>query len=105
MLKEVYLHQRSSLLIFFAVQKALFLREFSMRFSVSKSGLFWTFFEPFFQVFVMVLIKVLLFGTAGGNFDFAAFLALNFTAYNLKIFLQNLWVHLKPTKHSLSTNK
>jgi len=83
MLKEVYLNQRSSLLIFFAVQKALFLREFSMRFSVSKSGLFWTFFEPFFQVFVMVLIKVLLFGTAGGDFDFAAFLALNFTAYNL----------------------
>jgi len=77
------LNQRSSLLIFFAVQKALFLREFSMRFSVSKSGLFWTFFEPFFQVFVMVIIKVLLFGTSGENFDFAAFLALNFTAYNL----------------------
>jgi len=75
--------KRSSLLIFFAVQKALFLREFSMRFSVSKSGLFWTFFEPFFQVFVMVIIKVLLFGSAGENFDFAAFLALNFTAYNL----------------------
>jgi len=54
-----------------------------MRFSVSKSGLFWTFFEPFFQVFVMVIIKVLLFGRGGENFDFAAFLALNFTAYNL----------------------
>jgi len=77
------MEKRSSLLIFFAVQKALFLREFSMRFSVSKSGLFWTFFEPFFQVFVMVIIKVLLFGSSGGNFDFAAFLALNFTAYGL----------------------
>jgi len=53
-----------------------------MRFSVSKSGLFWTFFEPFFQVFVMVIIKMLLFGSSEGNFDFAAFLALNFTAYN-----------------------
>jgi len=82
MLKEIYLNQRSSLLIFFAVQKALFLREFAMRFSVSKSGLFWTFFEPFFQVFVMVIIKVLLFGKSGENFDFAAFLALNFTAFN-----------------------
>ena len=76
------MNQRSSLLIFFAVQKALFLREFAMRFSVSKSGLFWTFFEPFFQVFVMVIIKVLLFGKSGENFDFAAFLALNFTAFN-----------------------
>ena len=77
------MNQRSSLAIFFAVQKALFLREFGMRFSVSKSGLFWTFFEPFFQVFVMVIIKVLLFGRATDNFDFAVFLALNFTAYNL----------------------
>jgi len=75
--------KRNSFQIFVNVQKALFLREFSMRFSVRKSGLFWTFFEPFFQVFVMVIIKVLLFGSTRGNFDFAAFLALNFTAYNL----------------------
>jgi len=75
--------KRSSLLIFFAVQKALFFREFSMRFSVSKSGVFWTFFEPFFQVLVMIIIKVFLFGRGGENIDFAAFLALNFTAYNL----------------------
>jgi len=54
-----------------------------MRFSVSKSGLFWTFFEPFMQVFIMVIIKVVIFGKAGDNFDFAAFLALNFTAYNM----------------------
>jgi len=75
--------QRNSLIIFFAVQKALFLREFSMRFSISKSGIFWTFFEPFFQVLVMVIIKVYLFGRGGGNIDFVAFLALNFTAYGL----------------------
>ncbi len=74
---------RKPLQIFLAVQKALFLRELGMRFSVSKSGLFWTFFEPFMQVLVMVLIKVVLFGKAGDNFDFAAFLALNFTAYNM----------------------
>jgi len=91
--------QRSSLLIFFAVQKALFLREFSMRFSVSKSGLFWTFFEPFFQVFVMVLIKVSLFGRSADNFDFAAFLALNFTAYNL---FKNI---LKKSMASFKANK
>ena len=74
---------RKPLQIFLAVQKALFLRELSMRFSVSKTGLFWTFFEPFMQVFVMVIIKVLLFGNMGSTFDFAVFLALNFTAYNM----------------------
>jgi len=74
---------RKPLQIFLSVQKALFLRELGMRFSVSKSGLFWTFFEPFMQVFVMVIIKIILFGKAGDNFDFAAFLALNFTAYNM----------------------
>jgi len=74
---------RKPLQIFLAVQKALFLRELGMRFSVSKTGLFWTFFEPFMQVFIMVFIKIILFGKAGDNFDFAAFLALNFTAYNM----------------------
>jgi len=69
--------------IFLAVEKALFLRELGMRFSVGKSGLFWTFFEPFMQVLVMVLIKMMLFGSATDTFDFAAFLALNFTAFNL----------------------
>jgi capsular polysaccharide transport system permease protein len=74
---------RSPIRIFLAVQKALFIRELSMRFSTSKSGLFWTFFEPFMQVLAMVLVKLLLFGRASDNFDFAAFLALNFTVYNL----------------------
>ncbi len=74
---------RKPLNIFFAVQKALFLRELSMRFSMSKTGIFWTFFEPFMQVFIMVLIKVLLFGKSNANLDFTAFLALNFTAFNM----------------------
>ena len=75
--------KRNAFQIFLAVQKALFLRELTMRFSVSKTGVFWTFFEPFIQVFIMVFIKLFLFGNAGDNFDFAAFLALNFTAFNL----------------------
>ena len=75
--------KRNAFQIFLAVQKALFLRELTMRFSVSKTGVFWTFFEPFVQVLVMVLIKVLFFGNAISNFDFVAFLALNFTAFNL----------------------
>ena len=75
--------KRNAFQIFLAVQKALFLRELTMRFSVSKTGVFWTFFEPFVQVLIMVLIKVLLFGRATDNFDFATFLALNFTAFNL----------------------
>lgn len=73
---------RKPLQIFLAVQKALFLRELSMRFSVSKTGLFWTFFEPFMQVFVMVLVKMLIF-SGSGNFDFAVFLSINFIAYNM----------------------
>jgi capsular polysaccharide transport system permease protein len=75
--------ERNSFQIFLAVQRALFLRELSMRFSMSKTGVFWTFFEPFTQVMVMVLIKILLFGRENDNFDFAVFLALNFTAFNL----------------------
>ncbi len=74
---------RKPLHIFLAVQKALFLRELGMRFSVSKTGLFWTFFEPFMQIIIFVLIKVILFGRAAENFDFAVFLALNFTAFNM----------------------
>jgi len=54
-----------------------------MRFSVSRIGLFWTFFQPFFQVLLFVLIKVFLFGRSSENFDFAVFLALNFTAFNM----------------------
>ncbi len=75
--------QRNYIQIFLAVQKALFLRELNMRFSVSRMGLFWTFFQPFFQVVLFVLIKVFLFGRTSENFDFAVFLALNFTAFNM----------------------
>jgi len=74
---------RKPLQIFLAVQQALFLRELNMRFSTSKMGLFWTFFEPFFQILVFVVIKTFLFGDASSNFDFAVFIALNFTAYNM----------------------
>jgi capsular polysaccharide transport system permease protein len=74
---------RSSLKIFFAVQNALFLRELSMRFSSGRMGMFWTFFEPFFQIFIFVLIKMVLFGSGESSFDFAVFLALNFTAFNM----------------------
>jgi capsular polysaccharide transport system permease protein len=54
-----------------------------MRFSVSRIGLFWTFFEPFFQVLIFVIIKIFFFGQLSNNFDFAVFLALNFTAFNM----------------------
>jgi capsular polysaccharide transport system permease protein len=74
--------KRSSFKIFLAVQNALFLRELNMRFSAGQLGLFWTFFEPFLQILVFILIKIILFGS-NTNFDFAVFLALNFTAFNL----------------------
>jgi len=62
---------------------ALFFRELNMRFSSGRMGLFWTFFEPFFQILIFVLIKIALFGKNSSDFDFAVFLALNFTAFNL----------------------
>jgi len=74
---------RKPINIFLAVQKALFLRELGMRFTISKMGLFWTFFEPFMQIMVFIIMKLVLFGGSSENFDFAVFLALNFTAYNL----------------------
>ena len=66
-----------------SVISALFFRELNMRFSSGQMGLFWTFFEPFFQILVFVLIKITLFGKSNNNVDFAVFLALNFTAFNL----------------------
>ena len=75
--------KRSSFKIFLAVQNALFLRELSMRFSSGRMGIFWTFFEPFFQIMVFVLIKLVIFNSGDNHFDFAVFLALNFTAFNM----------------------
>ena len=75
--------KRSSFKIFLAVQYALFLRELNMRFSSGRMGMFWTFFEPFFQIFIFVIIKIALFGSSENSFDFAVFLALNFTAFNM----------------------
>ena len=74
---------RKPLQIFIAVQKALFLRELDMRFSQSKTGIFWTFFEPFIQVMIMVMIKVFIFSSKNNSVNFETFLALNFIAYNM----------------------
>ncbi len=54
-----------------------------MQFSVSRLGVFWTFFQPFGQVVAFILIKVLLFGNIGGAYDYTVFLALSFTAFNM----------------------
>ena len=77
--------KRNSLAIFLAVQKALFLREFNMRISVGKIGLFWTFFEPFAQVSVFILIRVVIRGKDSGTmgYDYAVFLAVGFIAFNM----------------------
>ncbi|MCF6243634.1 MAG: ABC transporter permease [Sulfurovum sp.] len=77
------MQRRHYLDIFYVVQKALFLRELNMRFSSSRLGLFWTFFEPFFQVLLFILLKIFLFGDRASNFEYAVFLALNFTAFNM----------------------
>lgn len=74
---------RKPIHIFFAVQKALFLRELGMRFSTSKMGLFWTFAEPFMQVLMFVFIHALIFSSNNSGIDMSAFFALNFTAFNM----------------------
>ncbi len=74
---------RKPLKVFYDVQKALFLRELNMRFSTGRTGLFWTFMEPFLQIAFFVGIKIALFGSRNENFDFAVFLAINFTFFNL----------------------
>lgn len=74
---------RKPLLVFTTVVYALFLRELDMRFSSGRSGLFWTFVEPFVQILLFVLIKVVLFGSSDSAFNYAVFLALNFTAFNM----------------------
>ena len=75
--------KRSSFQIFLDVQKALFFRELGMRFSSGRMGIFWTFFEPFFQILFFVMIKVFIFGRSSNEFDFTAFIALNFIAFNM----------------------
>jgi len=71
--------------IFFAVNKALFLRELNMRMSVGKAGLFWTFFEPFAQIAIFVLIRVAIMGSQGASssYNFAIFMAVGFIAFNM----------------------
>ncbi len=75
---------RKPLRIFFAVIKALFLREIGMRISVGKAGLFWTFFEPFAQISMFILIRVIIMGKGeGSNFDYPVFMAVGFIAFNM----------------------
>ena len=73
---------RKPLQIFLAVEYALFLRELNVMFSIGRMGLFWTFFQPFFQIAILITIKTIIFGR-GSYFDFIAFLALNFIAFNM----------------------
>jgi len=76
-----FMNNRKYMQVFMAVQKALFLRELNMRMSVSRMGLFWTFFQPFFQVLVFIIIKVYIFSQMIHTYDYTVFLALSFIAY------------------------
>lgn len=67
--------------IFFAVQKALFLRELNMRLSQNRMGLFFTFFEPMYQVAFFIIIKVVIFGSESDNFDYTIFLVIVFVPF------------------------
>jgi capsular polysaccharide transport system permease protein len=71
--------ERNYIQVFFAVQKALFLRELTKRLTQSRIGLFMTFFEPFYQVAFMVILKVLIFGRESENFDYVIFVAIALT--------------------------
>lgn len=79
---------RSPLKVFFAVIRALFLREMDTKISVGKSGLFWTFSEPFMQVFIFISIHVAISSNhsengSGGGYNMAVFMASGFIAFNL----------------------
>jgi len=77
---------RNPLKIFFAVVRALFLREMEMKFTVGKSGVFWTFFEPFFQIFIYIGIHALITGsksTTQSTYNYTVFMASGFIAFNM----------------------
>ena len=76
-------HKVSAIDTFLAVQKALFLRELNTQFSMSRLGIFWTFFRPFMQILIFIIIKMFVFGRGNESFDYSVFLALNFTAFNM----------------------
>jgi len=70
--------------IFFAVVRALFLRELNTRFSQGRLGLFWTFFQPFFQIALFVALHaVILQGQQISTYDYIVFMASGFIAFNL----------------------
>jgi len=52
-----------------------------MRFSTSKTGLFWTFFTPFFQVFVFSVLRGALI-PHNTPYSFPLFMAISFIAFN-----------------------
>lgn len=72
---------RKPLPIFWAVIKALFLRELNTKINVGRLGLFWTFFEPFAQVSVFILIHSLI--SQGTAYDMTLFMASGFIAFNM----------------------
>jgi len=71
--------------IFLSVIRALFLRELEMRFSVGRTGLFWTFFEPFLQILLFVWIHYIIKSMGGGHFSFnyTVFIASGFIPFNM----------------------
>jgi capsular polysaccharide transport system permease protein len=81
--RKTCLKHRNALRVFSSVIGALFYRELGVRISEGRTGLFWAFFEPFIQIMIFVAIKVILFSSSAGNFDYVAFLSLNFLAFNL----------------------
>ena len=79
---------RKPLNIFFAVERALFLREIEKKISIGRSGLVWTFLEPFLQVFILVMIRSAIVEARGGvnagsNYDIVIFMASGFIGFNI----------------------
>jgi len=78
--------KRSSIHIFLAVIRALFLRELDMRLTQGKSGLVWTFLSPFLQIMIFVSLHVLIKEYKGNvvtSFSYTAFMASGFIGFNL----------------------
>ena len=77
--------ERKPIFIFFAVIRALFLRELNTRISVGRTGLFWTFFEPFIQIFVLISMHAAIKQYSGSStsFNYVVFMAVGFIPFNM----------------------
>lgn len=75
--------KRSSLVIFYSVVLALFLREVQVRFGTKRMGYFWAIFDAMAMVFTFASLKYFIAENSMPEVDFSVFLASGFLAFFL----------------------